>query len=210
MRYNYITVEGNIGAGKTTLATLLANDFNGKLILEQFADNPFLPQFYKNQEQSAFPLELFFLAERYQQLKDAALLKDLFSSVTITDYLFAKSHLFASINLAEEEFRLFKRLSQIIQSSLPEPELLVYLHSPVPVLMANIAKRGRPYEKHIRADYLAKIQQVYFDYFRSQPQLRILVIDVSEMNFEENKNDYSRILQLLNEEYPPGIKLVTV
>jgi deoxyguanosine kinase len=210
MRYNYITVEGNIGAGKTTLATLLADDFNGKLILEQFADNPFLPQFYKNPQQSAFPLELFFLAERYQQLKDAAQLKDLFSSVTITDYLFAKSQLFASINLAEEEFRLFKRLSQIIQSSLPEPELLLYLHSPVPVLMANIAKRARPYEKDIRADYLAKIQQVYFDYFRSQPQLRILVIDVSQMNFAENKNDYARILQLLDEEYPPGMKLVAL
>src|SRR5580765_9051956 len=116
MRYNYITVEGNIGAGKTSLATMLARDFNGKLILEQFADNPFLPQFYQNPSQYAFPLELFFLAERYQQLKDVASSKDLFTSFTVSDYLFAKSPLFASINLREEEFKLFQRLSQIIQS----------------------------------------------------------------------------------------------
>src|SRR5262245_17603161 len=131
MRYRYITIEGNIGAGKTSLATMLSKEFGGKLILEQFADNPFLPQFYKNPKQFAFPLELFFLAERYQQLKDVAASLDLFNSRVITDYLFAKSHLFASINLAEEEMNLFKRLAQIMQSSLPEPELLLYLHTPV-------------------------------------------------------------------------------
>ncbi|HUM45856.1 MAG TPA: deoxynucleoside kinase [Chitinophagales bacterium] len=210
MKYNYITIEGNIGAGKTTLCNMLARDFNGKLILEQFADNPFLPLFYKNPRQYAFPLELFFLAERYQQLKDIAAAQDLFSSFTVTDYLFAKSHLFASINLVEEEFRLFKRLSQIVQASLPEPELLLYLHSPVSVILSNIAKRGRPYEKDITGDYLAKIQQVYFDYFRSQPQLRIVILDVSKINFIENKNDYHRIINVLQEEYPVGTTMISL
>src|SRR5205085_112116 len=107
MRYRYITIEGNIGAGKTSLAKMLSKDFNGKLILEQFADNPFLPHFYKNPKQYAFPLELFFLAERFQQLKDEAASPELFSSMVITDYLFAKSHLFAGINLTNEELKLF-------------------------------------------------------------------------------------------------------
>jgi deoxyadenosine/deoxycytidine kinase len=142
MRYRYITVEGNIGAGKTSLATILSKEFGGKLILEQFADNPFLPHFYRNPRQYAFPLELFFLAERFQQLKDVAQSPDLFNHYVVSDYLFAKSHLFASINLNEEEMKLFKRLALIMQTSLPDPELLIYLHTPVPKLMENIAKRG--------------------------------------------------------------------
>ncbi|MBX7107952.1 MAG: deoxynucleoside kinase [Chitinophagales bacterium] len=210
MRYNYITIEGNIGAGKTSLANMLAKDYHGKLILEQFADNPFLPLFYKNPRQYAFPLELFFLAERYQQLKDVAAMQDLFSSFTVSDYLFAKSHLFASINLVEEEFKLFKRLSQIIQASLPEPELLLYLHSPVEVILSNIAKRGRPYEKDISAEYLGKIQQVYFDYFKTQMQLRIVILDVSKINFIENKQDYNRIIDLLQQEHQPGTNVITL
>src|SRR6185503_548784 len=169
MLYRFITIEGNIGAGKTSLAKMLANDFSGKLILEQFADNPFLPHFYKNPKQYAFPLELFFLAERYQQLNDEAASPDLFNSFVVTDYLFAKSHLFASINLEEEEMKLFKRLAMIMQSSLPDPELLVYLHSPVKKLMENISIRGRSYEKDISEDYLQRIQDAYFDFFKTQP-----------------------------------------
>lgn len=210
LRYNYITIEGNIGAGKTSLANMLAQDFNGKLILEQFADNPFLPLFYKNPRQYAFPLELFFLAERYQQLKDVSAMQDLFSSFTVTDYLFAKSHLFASINLVEEEFKLFKRLSHIIQASLPEPELLLYLHSPVPVILSNIAKRGRPYEQDISGEYLGKIQQVYFDYFKTQATQRIVILDVSKINFIENKDDYRRIVSVLQEEHQPGTTMITL
>lgn len=210
MRYNYITIEGNIGVGKTSLATMLAKDFGGKLILEQFAENPFLPQFYRNPSQYAFPLELFFLAERYQQLKDVAQSKDLFTSFVVSDYLFAKSHLFAGINLKEEEFKLFKRLAQIIQSSLPDPELLVYLHSPTPLLLQNIAQRGRDYEKDISAEYLNRIQQAYFDFFRSQPQQRIIVLDVSRINFIENRVAYSRIVELLNSEHEEGMKIIEI
>lgn len=210
MRYNYITIEGNIGAGKTSLSKMLARDFNGKLILEQFADNPFLPLFYKNPRQFAFPLELFFLAERYQQLNELAASRDLFTCFVVTDYLFAKSHLFASINLVEQEFLLFKRLSQIIQASLPDPDLLVYLHRPVEVILAHIARRGRPYEKDITAEYLTRIQQVYFEYFKTQPLQRILVLDASDVNFVDNKEHYQQIIDLLEADYPKGITTLII
>ncbi len=210
MRYHYLTIEGNIGAGKTSLCKKLAEDFNGKMILEQFADNPFLPNFYRNPSQYAFPLELFFLAERYQQLKDVAASKDLFSSYIISDYLFAKSHLFAGINLSPEEFRLFQRLSQIIQAALPEPDLLLYLHSPVSVILDNIAKRGRPYEKDITGAYLERIQKAYFDYFKTLPHLRIVVLDISNINFVENQADYQRIIEILKSDHPAGVSMLTL
>ncbi|HYV95771.1 MAG TPA: deoxynucleoside kinase [Chitinophagales bacterium] len=210
MRYHFITIEGNIGAGKTSLAKMLANDFSGKLILEQFADNPFLPHFYKNPKQYAFPLELFFLAERYQQLNDEAASPDLFNSFVVTDYLFAKSHLFAGINLEEEEMKLFKRLATIMQSSLPDPELLVYLHSPVEKLIENISKRGRLYESDITAEYLQRIQNSYFEFFKTQHQLRIVVIDVSKIDFVNQKKDYERILEIINMQHSTGVKIITL
>ncbi len=210
MRYRYITIEGNIGAGKTSLAKMLAKDFNGKLILEQFADNPFLPQFYKSPKQYAFPLELFFLAERFQQLNDEAASPDLFNSLVVTDYLFAKSHLFAGINLEEEEMKLFKRLAMIMQSTLPEPELLVYLHSPVEKLLQNIATHNREYEKKISGEYLRKIQDGYFEFFRSQPQLRIVVMDVSKIDFVNEKKDYEKIIATINSNHEGGLKLISL
>jgi deoxyadenosine/deoxycytidine kinase len=210
MRYRFITVEGNIGAGKTSLATMLSHEFGGRLILEQFADNPFLPQFYKKPKQFAFPLELFFLAERYQQLKDVASSPDLFHSQVVTDYLFAKSHLFASINLTEEEMKLFKRLAQIMQTSLPEPELILYLHSPVEKLLENIAGRGRSYEKDITPQYLLNIQNGYFELFKSLPHLRIVVIDSSSVDFVNRKEDYKAVLKILDEEHEAGTKVLSL
>jgi deoxyadenosine/deoxycytidine kinase len=208
MRYRYITVEGNIGAGKTSLATILSKEYSGKLILEQFADNPFLPHFYRNPRQYAFPLELFFLAERFQQLKDVAQSPDLFNHYVVSDYLFAKSHLFASINLNEEEMKLFKRLALIMQTSLPDPELLFYLHTPVPKLMENIAKRGRSYEKDITPEYLKEIQDGYFELFRTLPNLRIVVLDMSNIDFVNREKDYRAVLQLLEEEHDFGMKVI--
>ena len=147
MNYHFITIEGNIGAGKTTLAHLLSRHFNARLILEEFADNPFLPKFYENPSQYAFPLELFFMAERFKQLKDLLMQKDLFQSVSISDYLFTKCLLFAKINLPEDEFRLYQRLYEIIHQQLIQPDLLIYLHAPVSKLKENIRKRNRSYEK---------------------------------------------------------------
>src|SRR5581483_2817689 len=140
MNYHFITIEGNIGAGKTTLAHLLARHFNARLILEEFADNPFLPKFYENPQQYAFPLELFFMAERYKQLKELIHTKDLFQSTTITDYLFTKCLLFARVNLPEEEYHLYQKLFDIIHQQLVQPDLLIYLHAPVDRLQQNIKK----------------------------------------------------------------------
>ena len=149
MKHHFITIEGNIGAGKTTLAHLLARHYDARLVLEEFADNPFLPKFYENPPQFAFPLELFFMAERYKQLKDLIQQKDLFQSVTISDYLFTKCLLFAKVNLPDDEFRLYQRLFEIILQQLIQPDILIYLHAPVAKLQMNIKKRNRSYEQNI-------------------------------------------------------------
>ncbi len=210
MHYRYITFEGNIGAGKTSLARMVAMDFNGKLISEQFADNPFLPGFYKHPRQYALPLELFFLAERYHQLKYEATSPDLFNSLIVTDYWFAKSLLFAGINLSEDEMKLYTRLSTIMQSSLPAPELIVYLHSPVEKLLQNISKRGRPYEMGISAAYLHRIQNSYLDLFKAQNHLRIVVIDVSERDFVKDRADYNKLLSILSIPHEAGMKIISL
>src|SRR5258707_10855273 len=164
MNYHFITIEGNSGAGKATLAHILAKHFDARLILEQFADNPFLPKFYENPQQYAFPLELFFMAERYKQLKELVYTKDLFQSITISDYLFTKCLLFAKVNLPEEEFRLYQKFFEIIHAQMIQPDILIYLHSPVDKLQSNIRKRNRSYEQSISDEYLYDIQETYTHY----------------------------------------------
>lgn len=208
MLYNFITVEGNIGAGKTTLAAKIAGDFNGNLILEQFAANPFLPLFYKEPQRYAFSLELFFVAERYRQLKETITGKDIFRSFTVSDYLFVKSLLFAKINLGEEEYRLFQRLFYIIYEQLPEPDLLLYLHLPVDKLLENINKRGRGYEDGIKSDYLKAIESSYFDYMKQQTDVPVVIVNAAELDFVNNKKDYEFIHQLLRSEFRPGMNYV--
>ncbi|RYY40924.1 MAG: deoxynucleoside kinase [Chitinophagaceae bacterium] len=203
MKYNFITIEGNIGAGKTTLANLLAKHFDARLVLEQFADNPFLPKFYENPGQYAFPLELFFMAERFKQLKDLVGQKDLFQSVTITDYLFTKCLLFARVNLPEDEYRLYQRLFDIILQQLVQPELLIYLHAPVSKLQANIAKRGRPYEQNIPDDYLFSIQETYTHYIK-QHNIKTLIVDVANADFLHNPKHFEVILEALDRDYTEG------
>ena len=203
MKYNFITIEGNIGAGKTTLANLLAKHFDARLVLEQFADNPFLPKFYENPSQYAFPLELFFMAERFKQLKELVGQKDLFQQVTITDYLFTKCLLFARVNLPEDEYRLYQRLFDIILQQLVQPELLIYLHAPVSKLQSNIAKRGRPYEQNIPDDYLFSIQETYTHYIK-QHSMKTLIVDVSNADFLYNEAHFQTILDALDKEYTEG------
>src|SRR5215472_13417311 len=178
MKYHFITIVGNIGAGKTTLAHLLARHFNARLILEQFADNPFLPKFYKDPAQYAFPLELFFMAERYKQLKELVHAADLFQSLTISDYLFTKCLLFARVNLPEQEFRLYQKFFEILYAQIVQPELVIYLHAPVSKLQANIRKRNRPYEQAIPDDYLLNIQETYTQYIK-QHNTRTFFVDVT-------------------------------
>jgi deoxyadenosine/deoxycytidine kinase len=210
MRYNYIAIEGNIGAGKTSLASMLAAQFNGKLILEQFEDNSFLPKFYREPEKYAFPLEMSFLAERYQQLKDQLTKQDLFKSFTISDYFFNKSLIFAKNNLQTDEFTLFSRIFNIINEFLPKPDLLVYLYLDIPGLQKNIRQRGRSYEQEIKDSYLSDIQSGYFDHIRKLKSQRILVIDTNNIDFVTNRGHYDGILESINRDYPVGMHRLTL
>lgn len=207
-RYNFIAIEGTIGAGKTSLAKKLANDYNAKLILEGFADNPFLPKFYKNQDKYAFPLELSFLAERYQQLTDQLSKQDLFKNFTVADYFINKSLIFAQKTLGEDVFGLYSRLFHIINSSIPKPDLLIYLYVNIPRLQSNIKHRGRDYEQNIQDEYLEKIQSGYMDFIRQQQKMRILIMDINNIDFVKNKEDYQRIIELIDQNYDFGINRV--
>jgi deoxyadenosine/deoxycytidine kinase len=205
LQHQFIIIEGNIGAGKTTLSNLLAQDFGYKLLLEEFADNPFLPHFYQNPERYAFPVELFFMTERHKQLQQELSQRDLFQEGIVADYIFFKTLLFARNNLSTEEYRLFQRLFNILNAAFPKPDLLVYLHRSVDKLMDNIRKRGRSFEQEIEPRYLQQIQQSYFEFFRSNEQLPILVIDIEDLDFLNNPSDYDKILDLINRPYRPGL-----
>jgi deoxyguanosine kinase len=203
MKYQYITVEGNIGAGKTTLAHLLSKKLNARLILEEFADNPFLSKFYDNPQQYAFPLELFFMAERYKQLKDLLQTKDMFQHVTVSDYLFTKCLLFAKVNLPEEEFRLYQKLFDIIHQQLVFPDILIYLHAPVNKLQQNIRKRNREYEQSIPDEYLFNIQETYTSYIK-QHNIKTIFIDASNADFLGNEKHLDIVLDALEKDYDGG------
>lgn len=203
MKYNFITIEGNIGAGKTTLAHLLSKKLNARLILEEFADNPFLPKFYENQRQYAFPLELFFMAERYKQLKELLQTKDMFQLVTVSDYLFTKCLLFAKVNLPDEEFLLYQKLFDIIHPQLIQPDLLIYLHAPVSKLQENIRKRNRTYEQGIAPEYLFALQETYNQYIK-QHNIKTLYIDASSADFLGNEKHLHAVMEALEKDYDEG------
>jgi deoxyguanosine kinase len=208
IKYNYIVIEGNIGAGKTTLASMIAREHNAKLILERFAENPFLPKFYNDPARFSFPLELSFLADRYRQLKEELVEQDLFMSFTVADYYFMKSLIFASKTLEKDEFNLYRQIFYIIYGSLPRPDLFVYLHVPPARLLKNIAMRGREYEKSITAEYLTGIQESYFTFFRQNPENRYLVLDISEIDFVLRPEDYEKVTDIIfGEPVNPGINL---
>lgn len=209
MKYNFVTIEGNIGAGKTTLAQLLSKHYNARLILEEFADNPFLPKFYEKPDQYAFPLELFFMAERYKQLKELLQVNDMFQSTTISDYLFTKCLLFAKTNLPEEEYKLYSKLFDIINPQIIQPEILIYLHCPVGKLQENIKKRNRTYEQQIPDDYLASLQDSYIQYIK-QHNVKTLFVDASNADFIDNKEHFDIILNALNQEYDQGQHYITL
>ncbi len=205
MNYNFIAIEGNIGAGKTSLATLIANEFNAKLILEQFEDNSFLPKFYEDQDKYAFPLEMSFLASRFQQLKDQLGPQDLFKSFTISDYYIVKSLIFAEKTLREDEFSLYTRFFNIILTQLPRPDLFVYLYVKTPKLQQNIKTRGRSYEQNIKDEYLDKIQTGYFEFIKQQTKFPVLIVDTNDIDFVHNADDYKKIKSILNIDYSPGV-----
>ncbi|ABQ04751.1 2-amino-4-hydroxy-6-hydroxymethyldihydropteridine diphosphokinase [Flavobacterium johnsoniae] len=193
-KFNYIAFEGNIGAGKTTLVHKIAEDFNAKTVLERFADNPFLPKFYKDQNRYAFPLEMSFLADRYQQLSDDLAQFDLFKDFIVADYHIFKSLIFAKITLQEDEYRLYRNLFDIIYKEMPKPDLYIYLYQNTDRLLQNIKKRGRTYEQNIEAQYLDKINNGYLEYIKSQKDLNVLIIDVSDRDFVKKQEDYLFVL----------------
>jgi deoxyguanosine kinase len=200
---NYIAIEGNIGAGKTTLATKIAEDCNARQILERFADNPFLPKFYKDQNRYAFPLEMSFLADRYQQLSDDLAQFDLFKDFIVADYHIFKSQIFAKVTLQEDEFRLYKTMFDIMYKEMPKPDLYVYLYQNTDRLLANIKKRGRNYEQDISSNYLENINQGYLEYIKSQTDINALIIDISELDFVKNQKDYIYILNEIQKKIEP-------
>ena len=208
MKYNFITIEGCIGSGKTTLATMLAKELDAKLVLEAFEDNPFLPKFYAEPEKFAFALELFFMAERYKQIKDFVATPDLFQQKIISDYLFTKSLIFANITLQEDENALYRRLFNIINAQLPQPELIIYLHNTIPNLLYNIAIRGRSYEQNIQPEYLEKLQAAYMQYFKSSSHLTILMVNASTIDFVNNAEHYEKLKQFLLNDYSKGIHYI--
>ncbi|WP_298952032.1 2-amino-4-hydroxy-6-hydroxymethyldihydropteridine diphosphokinase [uncultured Nonlabens sp.] len=197
---NFIAIEGNIGSGKTSLTHKLSEDFNAKQVLERFADNPFLPLFYEDKERYSFPLEMSFLADRYQQLSDDVAQQDLFKEFTVADYYVVKSLIFSKITLEKEEYSLYKRLFNMMYKELVKPDLYIYLYQTEDRLLENIKKRGREYEKNIEASYLSQIQQGYADFIRSQQELKVKVIDVSDLDFVNNQEDYLKVLELILED----------
>jgi len=199
MKYHFIAVEGNIGAGKTTLSQLLSQHYNTKLMLEEFAENPFLTKFYENPKQYAFPLELFFLAERFKQQQDLIKTADLFQSVTISDYLFTKCLLFAKVNLPEEEYRLYQKMYDVFSQQLTQPDILIYLHAPVNKLQSNIKKRNRKFEQSIPDEYLFKLQETYTSYIK-QHNIKTIFVDASNADFLYNEAHFKLITDALEKD----------
>ncbi|HAQ21455.1 MAG TPA: hypothetical protein DCR40_19825 [Prolixibacteraceae bacterium] len=206
MNLNYLVIEGNIGAGKTTLAQMISERYQTKLVLEQFADNPFLPKFYENQEQYSFPLEMAFLAERYNQLNRELSHLDLFSPFTVSDYYFMKSLIFAQNTLQPDEYNLYRQFFTIIYDKMPKPDLYVYIHKDTDLLLKNIALRGRSYETYITKEYLEKITQGYFGYFRQESDFPILIIDTNDVDFVNLPEHFNKMVQSIFEKtYSKGI-----
>ena len=207
--YKYIVIEGCIGAGKTTLSEMLAEDLNAELVLERFADNSFLPKFYKDPLHYAFPVEMTFLTDRYQQLKQLLSQRDMFKDLVISDYCIDKCIIFSKNNLQPDEYNLYTKVYDIISTYLPKPDLLIYLYNNADRLLRNIAKRGRSYEQEITADYLNNIQDSYMTYLKQHPNLPILIVEARDLDFVQNPADYQKIKDLLNQQYPVGITRVT-
>ncbi len=193
-KYNYIAIEGNIGAGKTSLAKMMSDEFNAKVVLERFADNPFLPKFYEDKERYAFPLEMSFLADRYQQLSDDLAQFDLFKNFIVSDYYIFKSLIFAQVTLHTEEYKLYRKMFDLMYKEITKPNLYVYLYQNTDRLLANIKKRGRDYEQNIKPEYLQKIHDGYAGFINTEQNLNSLIIDVSEIDFVNNKEDYKYII----------------
>lgn len=208
--YNFVVIEGNIGAGKTTLTQMLGRELQAQLVLEQFNENPFLPKFYQNPQRYSFTLEMSFLTERYHQLMHELDSRDMFTNFVLADYYFMKSLIFAKTNLEGEEYILYRRVFDIMFHNLPQPDLYVYLHASVEKLMAQVQRRGRSFEKPIQPQYLKKLQDNYFNYFKQFPENRFLIIDTETIDYVKNKQDYEWIKHVIfDKKYDIGINRIS-
>ena len=194
-KYNYIAIEGNIGSGKTSLTKMISDEFNAKIILERFADNPFLPKFYEDKERYAFPLEMSFLADRHQQLSDDLAQFDLFKNFIVSDYYIFKSLIFAQVTLQKEEYILYRKMFDIMYKEITKPDLYIYLYQNTEQLLQNIKKRGRDYEQSIAPSYLNKIHLGYKNFIDTEQNLNSVIIDVSGRDFVSNPDDYKCIIK---------------
>jgi deoxyguanosine kinase len=210
LQYPYLVVEGNIGAGKTSLAKILSNLFNTSLVLEAFADNTFLPQFYENPERFAFPLEMSFLAERFQQINQAQQTALVDGQPLVGDYIFEKSLLFAKVTLKGAELDLFTRFYTLINPALHPPDLILYLHKSTDVLLKNIAKRGREYEKNITADYLENLSQEYLKHLKSIDNQRIIILESDKLDFVNDPGHLRIILEILESAPEPKLHEISL
>lgn len=205
MKYNYIAIEGNIGAGKTTLANMLCKTFSARVLHEEFEENPFLAKFYEDSERYGFQVELSFLADRYKQLSKTEAGPDLFQERVIADFALFKSLVFAQHNLTGDEYSLFNNLFQIMFTNLPKPELVIYLHLNIEKLFRNIANRGRRYEKTINSEYLINVQNSYMSFLRSQRDFPVVILDISDLDFLNNEEHFDLIKELLEQDWKPGL-----
>lgn len=206
--YPYLVIEGNIGAGKTSLANIIANKFNTSIVLETFAENTFLPQFYQQPERFAFPLEMSFLADRFQQIRQEQESSFQFNKILVGDYIFEKSLLFARVTLNPAEFELFKKFFELIAPALRPPDLLIYLHRSTGKLLENIAKRGREYEKNIQASYLENISKSYLEYIYSIKNQRVIIIEGDQLDFVENPSHLRFLLDVIQAPHPEKLQTI--
>ena len=206
--YKFITIEGNIGAGKTTLASLLSEEYGGQLILETFTDNPYLSKFYQQPEKYGLQLEMSFLIERYQQLTKIFAEPNIFSQFIITDYMLKKCLLFAKINLSKQEFKLYHSFFNLIYKKLPKPDIIFYLHSDKETLLRNIKRRGRDYEQSISKVYLNKIERMYFEYFRQNPENKFVIVDINGVDWISNVFAYEKLKEVFSKEYKVGMNFI--
>lgn len=207
--YNYIVIEGCIGAGKTTLAKMIGSEYSAEQVLEQFNENPFLAKFYADPVHYAFPVEMTFLMERYRQLKKLLSERDLFTDFVIGDYFIDKCVIFSRNNLLPDEYNLYRSVFDILSSYLPKPDIILYLYNDIPRLLRNIAGRGREYERNISADYLEHIQQSYLTYFKEHADMPVLLLEASKLDFVKDQDDYDKIKALIETSYPAGIHRIT-
>lgn len=209
LRHPYLVIEGNIGAGKTSLATILSRLFNTNLVLESFAENTFLPQFYREPERFAFPLEMSFLAERYGQIHREQQAAFSSGQKLIGDYIFEKSLLFASVTLSGDELELFSRFFHMLEGGLKQPDLLVYIHKSSGKLIENIRKRGRPYEQEISTEYLDRISQRYLEHLENVKNQNIVIIDSDELDFVNDPSHLRFILDVLSSVSEKGVRRIS-